>query len=420
MRIVENMGWLTLDKFLRLGLGLVVGIWVARHLGPEMFGALSFALAFVGIIAGAGTLGLQDIVIRETVRRPERAPRVIGTALALQAGAGLLIYAITIVVFLTVGPQDRLLRTLIVIVSAKYLFQFSSVFCYWFEALVQSRLTVAAQGIAFSVTSIVKIVLILLEAPVTWFAASVVGEAILAAILLTATFIKFGIIPERIRIDVRMARHLLRQSWPLIISAMAVGLAMRIDQVMIGAILEVRDVGYYAVAVRIAELLVLPGMIFASSIFPRLLTLDAAKFHHEYVKIIRYPFYLLLTLAALVALGSAPLVTFAFGNNFAAAAPALAVVAFSIPLTYISVMSSKYLLMKRDQPEILRRQLAGVIVNIGLNFVLIPRIGILGAAFATLLTDFVISIVMDVGRRRYRPLLALKVEAITGFRVRTE
>lgn len=419
LRIVDNMSWLTVDKILRMGVGLVIGIWVARHLGPEMFGALSFALAILGILAGVGTLGLQNIVVRDIVCRRKRAPRIIGTSLALQAAAGLVIYVGVLAALAKLGPQDELLRLLVAIVSARMLVQCSSVFEYWFEAQVQSRFTVVAQVTAFGITSISKIILILIEAPVFWFAAAVFFEAVLAAVLLAIIFLKFGLTSPRPSIDFRMARYLLRQSWPLIISAVAVGLAMRVDQVMIGLFLETRDVGYYSVAVRIAEILALPGMILASSIFPRLLSLGAQRFHFEYVRILRYPFYSLFAAAAMLAIAAEPLINFIFGRDFAAAAPALSVVVFSIPLTYISVMTSKYLLMLKDPSEILRRQLAGLFINIGLNLLLIPWIGIVGAAFATVLTDFLISIAMDFGRSRYKPLLALKIEALTGLRIST-
>lgn len=418
LRIVDNMSWLTLDKIFRMGASLVIGIWLARHLGPEMFGALSFALAIAGILAGVGSLGLQSIVVRDSARRPERAPRIIATSVVMQATAGLIIYIATIFLVLTIGPEDNLLRLLIVIVSAQMLLQFRSVLSYWFESQVQSRYTVAANSIAFGIASVLKIALIISDSPVAWFAAVAVGEAALAAAFLTAAFLKFGLGYQGMRVDLRMASYLLRQSWPLIISAVAVGLAMRIDQVMLGIALETREVGYYAVAVRIAEILVIPGAILASSVFPRLLSLDTERLNYEFVRLVRYPFYIILFAATILALGAYPLVSSAFGADFTPAAPALALLSFSIPFTYISIMSTNYLLRIKDQKEIFFRQLSGLMLNIGLNILLIPRFGIVGAAVATVLTDTLISVGMDLGRRRYRPLLALKIEALTGLRLR--
>ena len=57
--------WLGLEQGLRLGLGLVIGAWAARYLGPEDFGLLSAALAFVAVAGGLATLGMNTILVRE-------------------------------------------------------------------------------------------------------------------------------------------------------------------------------------------------------------------------------------------------------------------------------------------------------------------------------------------------------------------
>ena len=53
--IVDNIGWLFIDRFLRMGVGLLVGVWVARYLGPAQFGMLNYALAFVALFGVVAT-----------------------------------------------------------------------------------------------------------------------------------------------------------------------------------------------------------------------------------------------------------------------------------------------------------------------------------------------------------------------------
>lgn len=417
LRIIDNMGWLTIDRVLRTAVGLFVGIWVAQHLGPEMFGALSLALAITAILEAIGTLGLQSVVVRDLVKKAKLAPKLLATSAGLQATASLIVYFFTIVVLFAVGPLDRTIQLLIALVSSRILFQWTSIASYWFEANINSRFSVVARGIAFACATALKVTLVLLEAPVYWFGLAVLVEAVIAATMLLLAFRKSGIGVKLVHFDFRIARYLLWQSWPLIVSSIAIGLAMRIDQVMIGYILNITEVGYYAVAASLAEVLILPGVILATSVFPRLIQLQATRFEYEYVRIIRYPFIALLLGATVIALSSELLINLVLGSDYLSSSPVLAILAFSIPLTYINLISSKYLLMKGDQIEILRRQIFGAFVNVGLNFVLIPQVGIIGAALATVLADLLISIA-DIGRKKYRHLLALKIEAVTGVKVR--
>jgi len=67
MRYFRNTSWLMGERILRMGVGLFVGIWVARYLGPEQFGLLSYAQSFVFLFTAIATLGLDGIVVRELV-----------------------------------------------------------------------------------------------------------------------------------------------------------------------------------------------------------------------------------------------------------------------------------------------------------------------------------------------------------------
>ena len=68
MKYFKNTSWLFAEKILRMVVGLLVGVWVARYLGPEQFGLLSYALSFVGLFSIVATFGLDEIVVRELVK----------------------------------------------------------------------------------------------------------------------------------------------------------------------------------------------------------------------------------------------------------------------------------------------------------------------------------------------------------------
>ena len=151
LKIVDNIGWLFLDKILRMGVGLVVGVWVARYLGPEQFGLFSFATAFVGLFGAIAGLGLRGIVVRDIVRHPAGKEETLGTVAVLQFFGGLLAYGLTLGTIFWLRPDDALAKALVAILGSTLLFQASEVAVYWFESQVLSKYTVWVQNGSFLV-----------------------------------------------------------------------------------------------------------------------------------------------------------------------------------------------------------------------------------------------------------------------------
>ena len=112
-KIVHNIGWLFFDKILRMGVGFFVGVWIVRYLGPEQFGLLSFATAFVGLFGAFATLGLQGIVVRDIVRNPDCAPETLGTSAFLQFIGGVAAYLIVLVAITYLRPDDSITYTIV-------------------------------------------------------------------------------------------------------------------------------------------------------------------------------------------------------------------------------------------------------------------------------------------------------------------
>ncbi|MDO9241674.1 MAG: oligosaccharide flippase family protein, partial [Methylicorpusculum sp.] len=151
LKIVDNIGWLFFDKILRMGVGLLVGVWVARYLGPEQFGMLNFATAFTSMFAAIAALGLPSIVVRDIVRDPDTKASTLGAAAMLQLIGGFIAYGLCMVAIFILRPEDALTKTLVAILGAVMLFKALDIAVYWFESQVQSKYTVWVQNGVFLV-----------------------------------------------------------------------------------------------------------------------------------------------------------------------------------------------------------------------------------------------------------------------------
>jgi len=120
---ISNTGWLFADNILRMGVGLLVTIWVTRYLGPEQFGALSYATAFVLIFSSIAQLGLDGIVVRNIVRTPTSRDEVLGSAFVLKLAGGSASLILTLTAIAVLRPADHLTRLLVTIISIGLVFQ---------------------------------------------------------------------------------------------------------------------------------------------------------------------------------------------------------------------------------------------------------------------------------------------------------
>jgi O-antigen/teichoic acid export membrane protein len=234
VRIVDNIGWLFFDKALRMGMGLLVGVWIARYLGPEQFGQLNYAIAFVALFGAVATLGLNGVVVRDLVKEPDEGGTTLGTALVLQLVGALLAVAMIVSAVFLLRPDDTRTQAMVVILWIGLMFQSSSVIKYWFESQVQSKNVVWVENGVFLLLSVIKVGLILKQASLMAFVWVVLAEARLVAVGLIGIYLIRVKAFRTWSVNLDLAKKLLSDSWPLILSSLAIMIYMRIDQLMLG------------------------------------------------------------------------------------------------------------------------------------------------------------------------------------------
>lgn len=408
------MGWLFLDRLLRMGVGLIVGVWVARYLGPEQFGLLSFAIAFAGLFGAMATMGLHEVVVRDLIRDSATQDQTLGAAAILQAAGGLLAYGLMLAVIFWMRPEDSLAKLLVAIIGAATLFKISDVAVYWFEAHVQSKYAVWTQNGAFLAFAAVKMALILSNASLPAFALATTAEALVAALGLVLVLRLRGVDVHLLRARFERIPRLLADSWPLLLSAVMVTIYMRIDQIMLGQMVDDKAVGIYSAAVRISEIWYFVPLAIVASVFPAILE---AKKHGEslYRDRLQRLYCIMVWLSIVVAVSmtflSKFIVTLLFGAPYADAASILAIHLWAAPFVFLGVASGKWFVIENRQLLSLQRTALGVASNIALNSIFIPKWGGVGAAWATVISYGIAAMFADLLQRETRGMFWMKVRS---------
>jgi PST family polysaccharide transporter len=381
-----NLGWLVAERGVRLVLSLAVGILVVRHLGPVRMGALSYCLALVMLLGCVPALGLDAPLKRDVLRFPGRTVELIASALLLRLGAAALAYAGIVAAVLTrtglEGEEPRLLA-----VTGLLLFQPALwVSELWMQAQLQARRVVAVQLGALAAASAGRVGLILTDAGVTAFAWVLAFEMALGAAGMFFAARRAGLRIEFGAARRATMRRLLDEAWPLLFASLAIGIYMKIDEVMLRHLAGTAAVGIYAAAVRLSEVWYFLPVALASSLLPALIRARENS-AAEYTRRLQQYYDLSAAagygLAVPMALAAPWLVRLAYGEAFAAAGPILAVHIWSGIFVFIGVARGQWLVNEGLTRFYLAATAAGAAANVALNLVFIPRWGGLGAAYAT-------------------------------------
>lgn len=418
-RYVANISWLMAGRLCCMAVALAVGVYVARYLGPERFGLLSYVVSFVALFSIATTLGLDSVIVRELVSNPDERNRLLGTAFVLRiVGSFVVLVILAVTVFFT--GNDGFTRLLIFIIAAGLLFQSFGVIQFYFEAKVLSKYHAFSQLAALSIISAAKLVFIFMGLPLIYFASATVAESILLSAGLIMVYARQKLSVLAWRFSFTLAKGLLRDSWPLILSGAAVSVYMRIDQVMIKQMLNTNEaVGQYAAAVKLSEVWYFIPMILCNSLFPAIINArnkDSQLYHGRMQKLYGLMLWTALPISLFVTLLASDIIHFLYGPAYSQAGPVLAIYIWQGPFVFLGAASGKFLIAENYTGISFARTFVGMVVNVIANIILIPRYGINGAALATVLSYFV-AVFGIVFVRKTRSQVVLMIKSVNPLNI---
>ena len=381
------MGWSFSGRMFSLLASLFVGALVARYLGPERYGVLNYALSFVTIFAFLSSFGIDNILVRDIIKYKENENEILSTAFILKLIGGISIVFISTIASIVI-KNDFYTTILVFIYSLTLITASLNVTDSYFQSIVKYKYALVAQIISTVLVSILKLLLIYGKFGTGWFIASLVFETAVAAIILFIFFIKSG---KRLNLKFNpvFAKKMLADAWPFIFTAAFYLIYTKIDQVMIGKMLDTVSLGIYAAGVKLAEVWYFVPAIISGVLFPAIMN---AKMTHDevYMNRLKKIFFTVLTISAGIALFefifAKYLILILFGKAYIAAVIILKIYTWAGIVVALNMILTQYLTIENKTKIIMYSSCAGAFANVILNLVLIPHYGIVGSAWATLIS----------------------------------
>lgn len=412
-KISLNFILLAIDKTVRFILGFIVGLWTTRYLGPIDYGLYTYVYTIFGLFTALSSLGLDIILVRELVENPKKEKQLLGTGFALGTLGAILASgaALALTFILSTGSLDKI--QLIGILSIGYFISSFFVIDWWYQSQVKGHFSVISAGSAYVIISIIKIFLIIFNAPVFWFILCFLLEIVFSASLF---LIMYHIASKRSliqwRFDLNLAKNLLYESWPIVLAGLSTALYMRADQLILGTISK-PILGIYSAAARIIELYYFIPTVFLITLFPSIVkTADnPTKFNKRMRFLLSFIFYLSIILSATTSIFSHTIIEFLYGGEFSSSSIILGIYSWAFIPAAIHLVLYYYLVATKNTIVTLYKAIISGVTSLVFSIIFISIAGAKGASFAYILSGIVSLLAIGIFKEM-RTFLRLLLEAL--------
>lgn len=408
----SNASWLILGKLTQMLIAFFISIVTTRYLGPSNYGTINYATAYVTFFTSLCTLGLDTILVKEFVSSKDDEGKIIGSSLFMRTIASIFSIVSILGIVSIVDAGETTTITVCGLCSLGLLFQVFNTFNYWFQSQYKSKVSAIAGLIAYLITSIYKIVLLIQKRSVIWFAFSTSVDYICIAIVLYIAYKRYS--GPKIQVSAKWCKKLLSQSYHYILSNMMVAIYMQTDKFMLKQMLDETSVGYYSLASSLNLIWVFILSAIIDSMFPSIFRYFETD-HDKYIKTNKRLYaiiiYISLFVSVLFCAFAELIIGILYGKEYLPAAMPLRIVTWYTIFAYLGVARNAWIVCENKQKYLKYMYTAAAISNIVLNIVMIPLWGPSGAAFASLITQILTCMILPCFIQDMRPNVRLMFDA---------
>ncbi len=387
-KAVKNAGWLIAGRIVQMVCAFVVSLLTARYLGPGNYGLVNYALAYTTFFYSLCTLGIHAILVKALIDEPEHEGETMGTALLLQ-GIASVFSALTILgIVRLVDGSEPLTILVTALCTIGLFFRVFEAFNYWFQAHLLSKFTAITSTTSYILTSLYRVILLVLGKSVQWFALATAVDYFVVAVLLFSFYRKCG--GASLRFSLRQAKRLLRMGLPFVLTGMMVSIYSNTDKFMLKQMVGDESVGFYSMAVSLCNIWVFVLAAIIDSMVPGIMEAHKNNYQsYERQNRLMYAivFYLSVFVSLFFMVFATPAVRILYGEAFLPTVMPLRVITWYTAFSYLGVARDAWVVSENQQKYIFPIYAGAALTNVVLNYFLIPVMGATGAAVASLITQ---------------------------------
>lgn len=403
--ILKNASWIIGCKIVQSIMTFIIGMITARYLGPSNYGLVNYAASIAAFFLPIMKLGLDATLVQEIINHPDDEGAVIGTSIVMNFLAAIVSIAGISAFTLVADAGDTETIIVCVLYSFTLLFQTGEMIQYWFQSKLLSKYPSIASLIAYTCVSIYKIYILVTDKNVCWFVVTHAMEAAIISLLLWIIYIRVG--KQKIFVSISLGKEMFAKSKYYISSGLMVVIFQQTDRIMLRHMFDEAETGYYSAAFTCIGISAFVFSAIIDSLRPSILESKKTSSKIFEKRLILFFFivtFLSLTQSICMTLLARPIILILFGDLYAPTVGVLQILVWYVVFSYFGTGRNIWILAEGKQKYLWRINLAGAVLNIVTNALLIPRLGAQGAAIATVLSQFFANGVLCFTIKALRPV----------------
>jgi O-antigen/teichoic acid export membrane protein len=388
-RIAKNTTVLFIAQMITYVLGFFITIYTVRYLSVDGFGILSTALALTGILMVFMDLGLGTLTVREVARDKSLTKKYVANTTIMKLILSFSTFLLTVLTVYIIGYPE-VTKTVVYILTISYIFNAISSIFY---SIFQSYEKMEYQSVATILNSVVMLIGTLLA---IYFGLDVIAFAMVYLIAngvnLIYNFIVYAwkFYLPKIEVDLDFWKPTIKEALPLSVTSIFSMMVFRVDTVILSIMKGAEAVGFYNAAYRLMEALIFFPAVYTTSIFPVFSALYVSSqkpLKAAYEKSFKYLTILSLPIAVGTTLLADQIILLIFKSTYIPSILTLQIVIWVLPFTFVNYILGSLLTSMNRQYTVLKITITCLVLNVGMNVILIPLYSYLGAAIVTVITD---------------------------------
>ena len=397
-KVLKNTSWILIGNIVRIIISFIISILTTRYLGPNNLGSITYVQSYVTIFTAIINLGINGVIINEFIKDKKSEGKILGTSIVIRLFLGIISSIVFLPILNLIEKSDSTSIKIAILLAIQFPFLCLDTIQYWYQSKLKSKYPIIIQTSAYIIVSTFKIILIIMKASVEWFAFAISLDVILLGIFYIILYKRHQ--TQKLEFSKEIMKRMIKKCMPFVLSSLMVVIYGQMDKVMIKLLLSNKTaVGLYSIALTVANLIAfLPNAILESA---RPIILESKQksedlFHKRFCQSSALVFWICILYSLVITVFSKLILQILYGNQFLDASACLKIVVWYTAFSYIGSAKSIWLIANNKNKYVFIFSAMGALINLVLNYCMIPKYGINGAAFATLLTQILVNFILPI------------------------
>lgn len=386
--LLNNLGFLLSDNVVKLIIGFFISVFIARYLGSENFGKINYVIAFLGFYEVLIIFGMDVTLTKEIGLDLDNKNKMLSSVVIFRLVIFLVTLPFWILIFHKIGSNDTKLNIIFYLFLMNVFLTIFLVPKNYYQATSLNKYDVISSQMGYIISTLLKIIFVYFKGDIYTYILITLLEKLIYIFLIWFFYLKKE--KFKFELDRLFLKKIIKESLPLLFASVSIFVYMKIDQLMVGKMLNMSEVGVYSIGVRLAELVYFIPMAISTAYFPKLLSSKKERTEAEYENEIVNLGRINVLICFLFSLGATmfgkEFVKLVYGVEYIKAGEVFVVYSWASIFVALGVSHGNYLVIENKNKLSLYATTLSAVLNIVLNLILIKLYGSYGSAWATLIS----------------------------------